>query len=462
MIPTIFQSQKAYKSILKHSSVSDRKRKLKALERAILKYRKELQGGLYADFQKSATETDITEILTTLAEIRFLKKNLGYWMKDKEVFTPLTLFGSNAKVVHEPKGNALIIVPWNYPVNLALIPLAGAIAAGNTVIIKPSEFTPNVSAVMKKMLAEVFEENEVCVIEGAVKTAQELLSLPFDHIFFTGSPAVGKIVMEAAAKNLSSVTLELGGKSPTIVDETANIETAAIRIVWSKFINNGQTCIAPDYILVHKSKKVALINALKKQIEAQFGTDNSSESLCSVINERHLSRLSEILNEAINMGGQIECGGDFFSESNSFSPTIISNVNIESRLMQEEIFGPIIPVLIYEKLDEAIEFINNREKPLALYIFSKSKSNTDKMLRGTSSGGVVINHGLLNFSNSNLPFGGVNHSGIGKAHGKQSFIEFSNEKAVVSQWSPISVSTFLRQPFTHGTKRLIDLLMKWV
>ena len=371
------------------------------------------------------------------------------------------LMGSSSWYKYEPKGVCLIISPWNFPFQLCFGPLISAIAAGNTAIVKPSESTPHTSAIIRKIIENLFSENEVAVIEGAVETSTRLLELPFNHIFFTGAPSIGKIVMEAAAKNLASVTLELGGKSPTIIDETANIKTAAKRIMWGKFMNCGQICIAPDYILIHESKKDAFIQEAQKHIKTFYGDDaNQSPDYVRVVNERHHKRLIGYLEDSVNKGANVICGGQIDNETNAIQPTLVTDVPMDSLLMQEEIFGPILPIMTYKNINEAIELIQSGEKPLALYIYSSKKSNIKHISQNTRAGGTCINMNNLHFSNNDLPFGGSNNSGIGKSHGYFGFQAFSDARAFLKQNTPGALD-LLMPPYNNFKERLIELTIKY-
>ena len=330
-------------------------------------------------------------------------------MKPKSVSTPMPMLGTKAKVQFEPKGVALIISPWNYPFNLAIGPLVSALAAGCPSIIKPSELTPHTSALIAEMIQDIFNEDEVTVIQGDASTAQALLDLPFDHIFFTGSPQIGKIVMENAAKHLASVTLELGGKSPTIVTDSADIKDAAQKIIYGKLVNCGQTCVAPDYILVHESQKDLLLAELKQAIQQMYDPDykgiENSKDMARIVNDRHFSRLKSYLDDAAEKGAEIEFGGKSNHHHRFIEPTLLTNVQDEMLVAQEEIFGPILPILTYTDLQEAIDYINKKPKPLALYIFDQSKQYEEVLLQ-TSAGGAVINDCVLHFIHNELPFGG--------------------------------------------------------
>jgi acyl-CoA reductase-like NAD-dependent aldehyde dehydrogenase len=388
-----------------------------------------ISDALYKDFGKSAFETYATETGSIIEEINNALRNLKEWMAPVPVKNPLVLFRSESKITYDPYGSVLIIGAWNYPFALTLIPLVGAIAAGNCVVLKPSEMAHHSSHAIARILRSTFDEEHVSVIEGGVDVCTELLKQRFDYIFFTGGAAVGRIVAMAAAKNLTPVTLELGGKSPCIVDDDEDIAIASKRIVWGKFINAGQTCIAPDYILVNEDVKEKLIENLKRNIESFYGDDpRRSPDYCRIINKKHFQRLTALIEKK-----KVVYGGQVSKTDLYISPTIMDFVSWDDKVMQEEIFGPILPILTYEDIDEAIDEISKRDKPLAIYLFSDNKKVHEKVMRNTSSGGLCINATILHTSNPNLPFGGVGKSGMGNYHGKNSFLTFSHEKAVMKK-----------------------------
>ncbi len=460
-IQRIFDLQQKNQFQVANTTARQRIAKLKKLHKAVLKYRPQIKEALYNDYRKHPSEVDLTEIYPVTSEIKHAKRHLRQWMRPHGVSTPLALLGSSSYVQFEPKGVVLIIAPWNFPINLTLGPLISAVAAGNTVMLKPSESTPHATEIMKKILTEVFDEKEVAIVEGAIATSTALLKLPFNHIFFTGAPYIGKIVMEAASKHLTSVTLELGGKSPTIVDETASVEMAARRIAWSKFLNNGQVCIAPDYVFVHKSKKAAFVEAVKKNIKSFYSEDASKEpSYARIVNQRHFQRVSSYVADAVEKGATIETGGNYDSTEDFISPTVVTNVPKDSLLMEKEIFGPVMPVFEFTNISEVIDTINSKEKPLALYIYSKSKKNINHIISNTRAGGTCINHSAVHFFNSNLPFGGSNNSGIGKGHGWYGFQSFSNARGVLKQHIPNALE-LLMPPYNNFKQKLIDLTIKF-
>lgn len=460
-INRIFELQQKNQFNVANSTASQRYAKLKKLHQAVLKYRNDIKDALYQDFRKHPSEVDLTEIYPVTSELKHTKSNLNKWMRNHKVSTPIAMLGSSSYIKYEPKGVVLIISPWNFPLNLTFGPLISAIAAGNCVMVKPSENTPYISALMKKIIEELFDENEVAVLEGGISTSQALLALPFNHTFFTGAPHIGKVVMEAASKHLTSVTLELGGKSPTIVDETANVDMAARRIAWGKFLNNGQVCIAPDYLFVHESKKEAFVEAVKKHLKAFYTEDASSaKSYNRIVNKRHFERVKSYVEDAVEKGAKIETGGNFDSEQDYISPTVMTNVSKKSSLMTEEIFGPVLPVYGFTNLQEVIDEINSKEKPLALYIYSSSRKNTNRILANTRAGGTCINHNAVHFFNANLPFGGSNNSGIGKSHGWYGFEAFSNARGVFKQHVPNALD-MLMPPYNNFKQKLIDLTIKY-
>ncbi|MCU0400265.1 MAG: aldehyde dehydrogenase family protein [Algoriphagus sp.] len=463
---TLLFDNQLYKSIsLRKSSYDERIFKLKKLSSWIKTHQKSIQQALWLDFNKPSPEVDLNEIFPVTSEINHAIKNLKSWMAPKKVSTPLPMIGTSAWIQCEPKGRSLIISPWNFPFNLTIGPLVSAIAAGCTVIIKPSEYSPNTSELIAKMMKDLFEENEIAVCLGEVAISTELLNLPFDHIFFTGSPAVGKIVMKAAAQHLSSVTLELGGKSPVIIDRTADLQDAAQKVIWGKFVNCGQTCIAPDYILVQEDIKEEFIMQAKIQIQQYYDPHfkgiEKSPDYARIINLKHFERLQNMLHDVLEKGGKISFGGKTETASKYFEPTLLTDINAEMSVFQEEIFGPILPILSYKDVQAAIDLINAQPKPLALYYFGSNSSNSKKVLEETSSGNMVINDCVLHFLHNELPFGGVNNSGIGKAHGYHGFLAFSNEKGVLKQRVGYNNVSLLRPPYGAKAKQIIASLIKW-
>ncbi|HCT9615207.1 TPA: aldehyde dehydrogenase [Staphylococcus aureus] len=424
-----FYDSKAFFNTQQTKDISFRKEQLKKLSKAIKSYESDILEALYTDLGKNKVEAYATEIGITLKSIKNARKELKNWTKTKNVDTPLYLFPTKSYIKKEPYGTVLIIAPFNYPFQLVFEPLIGAIAAGNTAIIKPSELTPNVARVIKRLINETFDANYIEVIEGGIEETQTLIHLPFDYVFFTGSENVGKIVYQAASENLVPVTLELGGKSPVIVDETANIKVASERICFGKFTNAGQTCVAPDYILVHESVKDDLITALSKTLREFYGQNiQQSPDYGRIVNLKHYHRLASLLNSAQM---NIVFGGHSDEDERYIEPTLLDHVTNDSAIMQEEIFGPILPILTYQSLDEAIAFIHQRPKPLSLYLFSEDENATQRVINELSFGGGAINDTLMHLANPKLPFGGVGASGMGRYHGKYSFDTFTHEKSYI-------------------------------
>ncbi|EGV43773.1 aldehyde dehydrogenase family protein [Bizionia argentinensis JUB59] len=458
----LFQKQKANQFKIGNTTYKERIAKLKRLQDALENtYKQDIREALFQDFKKPFLETDLTEIYPVIDEIKFAISNLKSWLKPEKVATPVSLLGSSSFIVNEPKGVCLIISPWNYPINLTFAPLVSAIVGGNTAILKPSEMTPNTSKLMAKIVSELFDENEIALVEGEVETSEALLELPFNHIFFTGSPAVGKIVMKAASKNLTSVTLELGGKSPTIIDDSSNLEKTVKKIVYGKFTNAGQTCIAPDYVLLQESLKPEFVALFKQEVNTFYSENpESSDSYSRIVNSKHFERLTKALEDAKIKGSIVESGGDFNVSDCYIEPTLVSNLPEDTTLMQEEIFGPILPLKTYKTIEEAVAYVNANKKPLALYIFSKNKKTIDYIIENTRAGSTCVNHILLQFLNHNLPFGGSNNSGIGKSHGVFGFREFTNQRSVLKQHT-ISAVDLLIPPYTNWKKKLVNLTIKW-
>ncbi|HDJ4969265.1 TPA: aldehyde dehydrogenase [Staphylococcus aureus] len=424
-----FYDSKAFFNTQQTKDISFRKEQLKKLSKAIKSYESDILEALYTDLGKNKVEAYATEIGITLKSIKNARKELKNWTKTKNVDTPLYLFPTKSCIKKEPYGTVLIIAPFNYPFQLVFEPLIGAIAAGNTAIIKPSELTPNVARVIKRLINETFDANYIEVIEGGIEETQTLIHLPFDYVFFTGSENVGKIVYQAASENLVPVTLEMGGKSPVIVDETANIKVASERICFGKFTNAGQTCVAPDYILVHESVKDDLITALSKTLREFYGQNiQQSPDYGRIVNLKHYHRLTSLLNSAQM---NIVFGGHSDEDERYIEPTLLDHVTSDSAIMQEEIFGPILPILTYQSLDEAIAFIHQRPKPLSLYLFSEDENATQRVINELSFGGGAINDTLMHLANPKLPFGGVGASGMGRYHGKYSFDTFTHEKSYI-------------------------------
>jgi aldehyde dehydrogenase (NAD+) len=449
-IERVYARQRANRDRVAATSADERIEKLRRFHAAMFAHRAEFYGALWADYQKPAPEVDMSELYPVVSEARHAIKHLRRWMRPRRVATPLALMGSRSRIVHEAKGVVLILSPWNFPVNLTLGPFVSAIAAGNCVTIKPSEMTPHTSALMKRVISELFDESEAAVIEGDAGVAEALLRKKWDHIFFTGSPAVGRVVMKAAAEHLTPVTLELGGKSPVIVDRTANLDEAAKKIAWGKFLNCGQICIAPDYLLIDESIQAAFVEKLRAAIAPETGL---------IVNDRHAARVKHLFDDAVSGGAEVVAGGSF--DQRAIAPTLLANVDPDSPVMQREIFGPLLPMITYRTLDDALRIIAAREKPLVLYLFSRSRKVIDEVLRRTTAGGTAINDTLVQFYQLNLPFGGVGESGVGKAHGQFGFEAFSNPRGVFEQPTRFSAIQLLYPPYTNFKKKLIDLTLRY-
>jgi len=443
-----------------------RLQQLVKLEEWIQSHHQEIVDSHFQDLGKPKPEVDLAEVWYVMSEIKLARKKLHQWMSPKRKgVSTITLMTAQSWVHLEPKGVVLIISPWNFPSNLTVGPLVSALAAGNRVIIKPSEMTPNVSALIEQMISDLFEPDFVSVFIGNSEVAQSLLELPFNHIFFTGSPAVGKIVMRAAANYLSSITLELGGKSPTIIDETAHLDMTVKKLTWGKCLNAGQSCIAPDYILIHHSVKDAFIEKMSHRLNEVFGSTMekkiSSPDFGRIVNSHHWNRINSLLEDAIDEGATLAHGGGKNEENKFFEPSLLDNVTSDMKIMNEEIFGPLLPIISFESIEDCLAIINTRPKPLALYMFSNSKKNIENVIQHTSSGGMVINEVNSHFSNLELPFGGVNTSGFGKTHGYEGFLSFSNERAMLKN-GRLSMISLVFPPYTNWTKKIIRFITRYL
>ncbi|UWX67516.1 aldehyde dehydrogenase family protein [Empedobacter stercoris] len=461
-IDKIYELQFKNKSTIRNLTIAQRKVFLLKLEQSILNHRIEIEQALFIDLRKSKVESDSTEIFPVLSEIRLFRKKLNRWSKIKSVSNNLLFFGSKAKIQPEALGNCLIISPWNYPFQLCLLHLVACISAGNTAILKPSEFCPNVSKLLDKIISEVFEQNHVAVIEGQVDETTYLLAKKFDHIHFTGSPKVGKIVMQAGAKHLSSVTLELGGKSPLIIDGSIPMQEVVEKVVWGKLINLGQTCIAPDYIVIKEEFSDQFVDVFITHVENIFGKNPSqSEDLARIVNVQNYNRLKNLITDALEKGAKCPFGNEYKEDELYIKPTLLIDIPKDALIENEEIFGPILPIYTFKEINEVIEYINLKEKPLALYLFSNNLVFIEEVKNQTSSGSVVINETLVHILHPNLPFGGVNHSGIGASTGYEGFKDFSHMKPVLHVNRILSPSKFLNYPYTSTTQKVIDFLMKY-
>jgi aldehyde dehydrogenase (NAD+) len=459
-IETAFMAQRQTAIALRTSAAPTRIAKLRRLEAAVIANRGAIYRALAADLRKPEAEADLFDILPVISGIRHARRHLTSWMKPKRVAPTMTMFGTKARIRYEPRGVSLIIVPWNYPISLLLGPLTSAIAAGCPAMIKPSEMSPACSALMAKIIRETFEWQEIAAFEGDVAVSKTLLDLPFDHIFFTGSPAVGKVVMTAAAKHLASVTLELGGKSPVIIDESANIAKAAKSVAWGKFTNCGQTCIAPDYAYVHESRLPQFVDAMKNAIAAMYGAAAQSRDYGRIINHHHFERVCRLIDDAAARGAAILAGGERDDAQKYIAPTLLTGADEGAAIMQEEIFGPVLPVLAYKDLAEPIAAINARPKPLALYVYATDRARANRVLQETSAGGTCVNASLMQFVHDNLPYGGIGNSGLGNAHGSYGFRAFSHERAVLED--KFSITPMLFPPYTKHVKQMIKMVVRFM
>ncbi|SOD20002.1 aldehyde dehydrogenase family protein [Pedobacter xixiisoli] len=448
-ISYVFEIQKAHQYVLRQTHALQRIDQLRKLKSAIEENEDAIYFALHKDLRKSRFEASVTELFFIYGEIDFAISNLRSWMSPSRIGKTLSNPFAKNRIHYEPKGVCLIIAPWNYPFQLVMSPLISAIAAGNCVMVKPSELSPATSKVITKIILDTFEEEHIASLEGDAEVAQQLLELPFDHIFFTGSTEIGKVVMTAAAKNLTSVTLELGGKSPTLIDKDVDLAKAAQKIAWGKLVNAGQTCIAPDYVLIHQERLdefVGLYKQFATEMYFKAKEEINPEVYGKIISKKHFERLSNLITEAVDKGARINWGGKTNEKTQTIYPAVLTQVPKETKLMEEEIFGPILPIIPYVDLDEAINFINGKSKPLALYIFSKSEKNIKKIIKSTSAGGTCINDVLVHIANPKLPFGGANHSGMGSSHGFFGFKNFSHERTVVTQRS-IDFNSLVYPPY---------------
>lgn len=456
-VELILEEQKKYFDTQVTKDIDFRIRQLRRLKESIKKYEEQILKALNKDLGKHKNEAYMTEVGYVYNSITHVIKNLKKWARPEKRPTPIYLMPAKSYIVSEPYGSVLIIGPYNYPFQLLIEPLIGAMAAGNTALLKPSEMTPNVSKVVKEMIEDTFDKEYIGCVEGGIDTNTSLINDKFDYIFFTGSAAVGKIVMQAAAKNLVPVTLELGGKSPVIVDESANIKEAARRIIWGKTANAGQTCVAPDYVVVHERVKDELIREMKNALTEYYGEDiEKNDSFGRIVSGRYFNRIKAMIEE--DKDG-IVFGGHWNEEERYIEPTLIEISSENAATMQEEIFGPVLPIMTYKNLDSIITKIRNLPKPLALYLFTRNKSVESKVLSEISSGNACVNDTITHTANPYLPFGGVGNAGIGAYHGKDSFITFSHRKGILKK--PASINSSIIYPsFTEKQLKLIKKLLK--
>lgn len=465
-IESLFRIQKEICPVIALTDAGERLERLQRIDDYLRDRNnlEELFEALYNDLRKPEVEVIATEVGVVHAQIAYLKKNLKHWMRDHKVSTPLPLAGTSSYIRYEPRGVVLIISPWNFPLNLSLVPLVYAIAAGNAVILKPSEISSHTSDYIRNMIARLFDWKEVAVIQGDASVASRLLELPFNHIFFTGSPRVGKIVMGKAAEHLSSVTLELGGKSPAIVDETANVPKIARRLAWAKSINCGQTCVTPDYLIIHGSVKESFISEFTSALEEFYdrqgeGMDQSPD-YCRIISDHHFQRLRHLYEDALEKGSSVLSGGRYDVNDRFIEPTLLDDVSWDMDIMREEIFGPLLPVITYTSRSEVSLKIQRNPNPLMLYIASNNRDNIRYFMEWNPSGGVVINDYMLGYSNPELPFGGNNNSGIGRSLGFHCFMEFSNKRSVIHRkWGSMGL---IYPPYNDRIRRLVQMMYRWV
>jgi aldehyde dehydrogenase (NAD+) len=448
-IESLLEGQRKFFATHQTKSIQFRIENLKKFQASIQKYETKIGDALWTDLHKSFEEAYLTEISIVKQEIKNHLKHLKHWAKSKRVATPLQLLPSSCKIIYEPLGVALIVAPWNYPFQLLMNSVVGAISSGCCSVLKPSPYTPTVAKVMEEMITEFFDPNYITVVQGGRNVNAILLEQRFDVIFYTGSPSVGKVVMRAATEHLTPVVLELGGKSPCIVDSSANLDIAAKRIAWGKTINAGQTCIGPDYLYVHRSVKEELLLKIAAQIVNMHGTDiKHSHWFPRIVNQQAMDRLQKLL-----VHGDIVFGGEVDAAEKYIAPTIIDNIQPDFPIMQEEIFGPILPVLTYDDISEVLDYVNSHEKPLAFYYFGSNKKAKEMLLK-TTSGGGCINDTLMHIANHHLPFGGVGNSGLGKYHGRESFLAFSNSRAIVN------TPTWIDMPFKYAPFKGFKMLKK--
>ena len=463
-IQRVFESQRNNRWKISQSTTSERIARLKKLEEAILARSNELFAALDKDLRRDQAETSLVELVPTIMELRTVIRNLKKWMRPQRRALHIGFFPSTAEVRYEARGTCLIIGTWNYPFYLMMCPVIDAIAAGNTLILKPSELAPQTARFIQSLISQVFPSDEVAVFEGGVEVSQTLLDLPFEHFFFTGGAKVGRLVMEAAAKHLASVTLELGGKSPVLIDSSCDLKHAAENVAWGKMMNAGQTCAAPDYVFVPENLEAEFLRHLREAIQRFYGGSEEERQRSShfgrVISERHLERLKGLVDRSLASGARLDMGGRFDVSEKYASPTILSKVTTRHAVMEEEIFGPVLPVLTYRNREEVFDYFRDQHKPLAFYVYAKDGKFVEEVLAKTSSGGLTVNGSLLQVGVADLPFGGVGHSGMGSYHGHAGFRCFSHERSVFyhSRWSPLK---WFFPPYTKRVRRLIQLVLRW-
>ncbi|MBI1860064.1 MAG: aldehyde dehydrogenase family protein [Deltaproteobacteria bacterium] len=464
-IQEVFDLQGKNRWTVANSTAEERVAKLRRLKTAIIADREAIASAMHQDFRKSRVEVELTEIHPVLEEINQFIKHLAQWMRPSHVHTPTTLGNSRSEVRYESKGRVVILAPWNYPFNLLMAPTVAAIAAGNCVILKPSNKVPHTANCLAKLIASVFEPKEVALFEGGGELGDFLLTLPFDHFFFTGGPRIGKKVMIAAAEHHATVTLELGGKSPVILDEDVDIASATKKIAWGKFLNGGQTCVAPDYAFVPKVLLSQFVEGIQRNVAEFYGADDASRKASvdfpRIVDEHNHKRLTVTIQQTVSAGGRIEFGGQADAKERYIAPTLMTNITPSSPIMQEEIFGPILPVMTYDKREEVIDFVRSRPKPLALYVFSNRSDKANYFIENTTAGGTVVNNVIIQVGNSHLPFGGVGMSGQGNYHGLYGFKTFSHERAVIRQGKANVVKLFY-PPYRGKLQRWAEAYLKFI
>ncbi|QQT27710.1 MULTISPECIES: aldehyde dehydrogenase family protein [Sphingobacterium] len=462
-ISSLYSRQSDYKEKARQLSVEQRIALLRDLGKKIENSHAAIKEALYHDFRKNTFETDYTEIYVVESTIRHVCRNLKRWAKNRKVKNNLMYITTRSYLQYEPKGNSLIITPWNYPFQIPLMQTISSIAAGNTVMLKLSEYVPHTNAIIEQIISSVFEQEHVAVTNGQAEETTHLLNLKFDHIHFTGSPQIGKLVMQAASKHLSDITLELGGKSPVFINQDVNLRLVVRNLIWGKFVNAGQTCIAPDYALIDNKVKDTFEKIVQEELSMAFGSStDQSPDLARIINDRQFDRLERALKQALEAGARVLAGGETNKTSRFISPTILTDIPADSSLMTEEIFGPILPVIYYDTLSEALSLVSQKEKPLALYIFSRDHHYTDTILRNTTAGSTAVNDMLIQYMHPHLPFGGVNHSGIGQSFGQYGFKSFSHERTVVSGSRSLPISQVFWYPYTAKTEKLFKFIKRFL
>jgi len=460
-IESVITSQRRFNKTIR--SAKYRKVLIKKLRDWVMDNEADIRKAIQSDFKKPDVEIDLTEIWFCVKEARYILRNLNKWMRKQRVSKTIPLISTKSYIKRQPKGVVLVIAPWNYPFQLTIMPLLSALASGNSVVLKPSEKTPHVSSLISRMVSELFELHDVAVFEGGEETVSELLKNKFDHILYTGGTAVGQIIMEKAAKTLTPVTLELGGKCPAVIDSSANIKEAAKKIAYFKFMNTGQTCVAPDYVLIDKKLKTSFIENISAYINKMYGDVdliNNNKDYGRIVNQDHSKRLISALEQTIGSGDVLRLGGKHDQSDCFMSPTIIES-NFNSPIMSEEIFGPILPIIEYDDFSDAINCVNQLDSPLSLYIFSKNRVNIDCFISSTQSGGVGVNDVSLHLVHSKLPFGGVGKSGIGRYQGRFGFEEFSHIRPIIKNIDP-SPLKMLHPPYQNRVQKMVKILKKWL